>query len=358
MVAVVSGGHEIMQSRLSPPLTMIQPTFSSRLATGSPTVLKAWQQFYDNMGLFVYSFILSLALGPVFLYYPLATAYVRGRYPTIQEFKTLIWSGRYIKAAVLFYIAFLVGCCTFFLGVILAAAAPLYAHYLLTTDDSPLECLKHSISRGGKELIFFSLIYGMIATAVGLVGCGGLACFVTYPVACIHIYNVALSKKISTRLKRLVHASSLVAGGAFLGGFLVSLYNHAPVRSQGNSLVAEGFSRETWDFNSRAARRRLNCTENEHVDHIVALKEAFDSGAAAWPAVRKQQFANDSTNQWCLDATLNRNKSDYDLAEWNGGSCELRKRIATRTRSVKAEYGLAIDPAEGRAIREALNGSC
>ena len=54
----------------------------------------------------------------------------------------------------------------------------------------------------------------------------------------------------------------------------------------------------------------------------------------------------------CLDGKLNMSmsKSDGDLAEWDGGSCSLRKRIAKTTVIVKGKYGLEIDPAEQRAI--------
>ena len=94
------------------------------------------------------------------------------------------------------------------------------------------------------------------------------------------------------------------------------------------------------------------------MDHIVALKEAYDSGAHAWSGARKSQFANDPLNQWCLAAGLNISKSDGDLAEWRGGSCGQRKYIATVTVQVKRKYSLAIDSAEQRAITAALAAAC
>ena len=97
---------------------------------------------------------------------------------------------------------------------------------------------------------------------------------------------------------------------------------------------------------------------SEHVDHIVALKEAYDSGAAAWSSTRKAEFANDPANLWCLAASVNLSKSDGDLAEWAGGSCAQRKRIATVTQQVKRAYGLSTDGAEQRAITVALAAQC
>ena len=119
-----------------------------------------------------------------------------------------------------------------------------------------------------------------------------------------------------------------------------------------------GYDRDNWSFGSSGARARLGCSSSEHVDHIVALKEAYDSGAAAWSSTRKAEFANDSANLWCLAASVNLSKSDGDLAEWAGGSCAQRKRIATVTQQVKRTYGLSTDGAEQRAITAALAAQC
>lgn len=118
------------------------------------------------------------------------------------------------------------------------------------------------------------------------------------------------------------------------------------------------YNRDSWDYDSSTARERLRCAENEHVDHIVALKEAFDSGASNWTSERKEKFANDPLNQMCLDASLNMSKSDGDLAEWDGGSCSVRKQIAKKTIKVKNKYGLSIDSAEKRANTAAINKNC
>ena len=119
-----------------------------------------------------------------------------------------------------------------------------------------------------------------------------------------------------------------------------------------------GYDRDNWSFASSGARARLGCSSSEHVDHIVALKEAFDSGAAAWLSTRKVAFANDPANLWCLQASVNLSKSDGDLAEWAGGSCAQRKHIATVTQQVKSAYGLSTDGAEQRAITAALAAQC
>jgi len=162
---------------------------------------------------------------------------------------------------------------------------------------------------------------------------------------------------MSDHLKGLILATFLVAFGAILGGFSVAFFFNVFLK-ESVSEPATQYNRDNWNFNSSAARERLNCTKDEHVDHIVALKEAFDSGASTWSSSRKQQFANDSINLWCLYSGLNISKSDGDLAEWNGGDCSIRKRIAVKTKAVKGKYGLEIDPAEDKAIAAAINKNC
>ena len=118
------------------------------------------------------------------------------------------------------------------------------------------------------------------------------------------------------------------------------------------------YDRDNWDYNSYAARKRLECSKTEHVDHIVALKEAFDSGGFSWSLTKKKQFANDPLNQWCLDGSINMSKSDKDLGEWNGGSCDIRKHIGEVSIEVKRKYGLKMDNDEEEATRMALNNDC
>ena len=77
----------------------------------------------------------------------------------------------------------------------------------------------------------------------------------------------------------------------------------------------EVYHRANWQYDSSSARTTLACEDWEHVGHAVALKEAHDSGGANWSAFRKQTFANDLDNLWCLDAGLNIAKSDGDWSE-------------------------------------------
>jgi len=89
------------------------------------------------------------------------------------------------------------------------------------------------------------------------------------------------------------------------------------------------------------------------VDHVVALKEAWESGAHAWTAARRRAFANDLTHPDSLvavSASSNRSKSDKDPSQWlpqRSDQC----RYAAAWVGVKLRWGLSADAKEMAALR-------
>jgi len=90
-----------------------------------------------------------------------------------------------------------------------------------------------------------------------------------------------------------------------------------------------------------------------HIDHIVPLKEAHESGGWQWDATRRELFANDYENLAVVQASANMSKGAKDPAGWmppnegTGWRCwYVNKWIA-----VKAKYDLAYDEAEAEAVR-------
>jgi hypothetical protein len=93
------------------------------------------------------------------------------------------------------------------------------------------------------------------------------------------------------------------------------------------------------------------------VDHLVALAEAWDSGARRWTALTRERFANDlgdSRSLVAVTASSNRSKSDRDPAEWMPalGRCKyVRQWVA-----VKIRWRLTVDATEKRALRSHVAG--
>ena len=95
------------------------------------------------------------------------------------------------------------------------------------------------------------------------------------------------------------------------------------------------------------------------IDHIVALKEAWDSGAHAWSAARRQAFANELRVPWALiavSASSNRSKADKDPAQWLPPAAAARCPYLAAWMAVKVRFALTIDTAERNALRELVVG--
>jgi hypothetical protein len=96
------------------------------------------------------------------------------------------------------------------------------------------------------------------------------------------------------------------------------------------------------------------------IDHVVALKEAWDSGAWAWTPVQREAFANDLDDERTLRAVTsesNRAKSDKDPSNWLPRR-EDQCRYLGDWVAIKARWGLSMDPSEAGRIRNVISSSC
>jgi hypothetical protein len=96
------------------------------------------------------------------------------------------------------------------------------------------------------------------------------------------------------------------------------------------------YDRETWTNSS-----------DVDIDHLVPLKEGWDSGAKKWNADTRTRYANDLRDSRTLVAVtdnVNQSKSDRDPAEWmpTYGKC----RYLREWTAVKMRWGLTVDQAE------------
>jgi hypothetical protein len=90
------------------------------------------------------------------------------------------------------------------------------------------------------------------------------------------------------------------------------------------------------------------------IDHVVALGNAWVTGAYRWDADRRIALANDPMNLLAVDASANRQKGDGDAATWLPHNKGYRCRYVARLISVKAHYGLWVTPPERDAMTRVL----
>ncbi|MCU1604187.1 MAG: Excalibur calcium-binding protein [Modestobacter sp.] len=92
------------------------------------------------------------------------------------------------------------------------------------------------------------------------------------------------------------------------------------------------------------------------IDHVVALGDAWQTGAFAWDTAKRTALANDPLNLLAVDYSANRQKGDGDAASWLPGNKGYRCAYVARQVAVKAAYGLWVTPAEHDAIDTVLAG--
>ncbi|MCW2818348.1 MAG: hypothetical protein JWR42_1135 [Marmoricola sp.] len=92
------------------------------------------------------------------------------------------------------------------------------------------------------------------------------------------------------------------------------------------------------------------------VDHVVALGDAWSSGAGRLDVQTRAALANDPLELLAVDAGANRSKGDADAASWLPPVRSFRCAYVARQVAVKAKYDLAVTPAEKAAVLRVLAG--
>jgi hypothetical protein len=97
------------------------------------------------------------------------------------------------------------------------------------------------------------------------------------------------------------------------------------------------------------------------IDHVVALKEAWDSGAWAWSAAQRKAFANDTSDSRTLLAvtdSVNQSKSDKDPSNWLPPLQSYTCTYLGNWIAVKVRWGLSMDSSEYGRIKNLLQSTC
>jgi hypothetical protein len=101
---------------------------------------------------------------------------------------------------------------------------------------------------------------------------------------------------------------------------------------------------------------RGNITSMEvQIDHVVALSNAWQTGAFKLSIEQRTAFANDRLNLLAVQGRLNSQKGDGDAATWLPPLKSYRCSYVARQTAVKFKYGLWMTKAEKEAITKILS---
>jgi len=95
------------------------------------------------------------------------------------------------------------------------------------------------------------------------------------------------------------------------------------------------------------------------IDHVVALAEAWDSGARSWTTSRRQSYANDLGDSRSLAAVtdnVNQAKGDKDPREWMPPYASARCRYIQDWVAAKIRWRLTVDSAEKSSLTSIAAG--
>jgi hypothetical protein len=91
------------------------------------------------------------------------------------------------------------------------------------------------------------------------------------------------------------------------------------------------------------------------IDHVVALGDAWRTGAQQLSPATRTALANDPMNLLAVDGATNQAKGDKNAASWLPPNKRFRCKYVTRQIMVKSKYDLWVTEAEKEAITRVLN---
>lgn len=114
-------------------------------------------------------------------------------------------------------------------------------------------------------------------------------------------------------------------------------------------VLVDRYSGETINF------VRGNVTSMEvQIDHVVALSNAWQTGAFKLTLIQRTALANDPMNLFAVKGRLNLQKSDGDAATWLPPLKSFRCAYVAQQIAVKAKYSLWVTAPEKEAMARIL----
>lgn len=120
--------------------------------------------------------------------------------------------------------------------------------------------------------------------------------------------------------------------------------------------VLSGILNDPYTGTSVEFRRGPGSSAEVQIDHVVALSDAWQTGAQEWDDFTRRNFANDPIELQTTLGWVNQEKGDADAATWLPPNTSYRCVYATRIVNIKAAYRLWVTPPERDALARVLAG--
>lgn len=100
--------------------------------------------------------------------------------------------------------------------------------------------------------------------------------------------------------------------------------------------------------------RGEDTSDDVQIDHVVALSNAWQTGAQQLTRQQREDLANDPLELMAVDGRANQQKSDGDAATWLPPNKSFRCQYVARQVAVKKKYTLWVTQSEKDAIVRVL----
>lgn len=127
------------------------------------------------------------------------------------------------------------------------------------------------------------------------------------------------------------------------------------VARKGNCTVVSGVLHDPYTGRTIQFRRGRTTSVLVQIDHIVALGNAWTTGAQQLSPRQRVDLANDPRNLIAVDGAANNAKRDKDASEWLPPNRAFRCGYVLDQITVKTVYHLWITRPEKNAMTETLN---
>lgn len=117
-----------------------------------------------------------------------------------------------------------------------------------------------------------------------------------------------------------------------------------------SGVLIDPYSSETINF------KRGTTSSQVQIDHVVALSDAWLSGAENLPTETRVQFANDPLELLAVSAKQNQAKSGSDASKWLPPNKSYQCTYVARQIDIKAKYKLTLSSAEKDIMNKVLSG--
>lgn len=118
--------------------------------------------------------------------------------------------------------------------------------------------------------------------------------------------------------------------------------------------IVSGTLNDPYTGNAINFTRGETSSQAVQIDHVVALSNAWQTGAQGLTAEQRIALANDPLELLAVDGPANQQKSDGDAATWLPPNKAFRCQYVARQIAVKAKYQLWVTIAEKDAMMRVL----